>query len=491
MANKVTLTASDGSTVEFYDEIKAQGGVKDVYFSTDKTYVVAFYRKNLSPAEKDRLSNIVGPYHKRIFESPEGNYWKEYLIMPTKMVKWNEKTGVVLPFYPKRFFFSGGPFDGKEKEGKWFASAKLRNRFLPADQKGTWLSNVHMCLKIARAVRRLHAAGLAHSDLSYKNVLVDPISGNACIIDADELVVPGKYDAGVLGTPDFIAPEVMATRELKLGDPNKKLPSINTDRHALAVLIYMYLLNRHPLRGGKVWDIDPAKDEAMSMGEKALFIEHPTDKTNRVKPDQLGKAELPQGDPNRLPYTICGPYLKKLFDRAFIDGLHNPSARPTAQEWEVALVKTCDLVQPCQNPKCEAHWYVFDNTTKPKCPFCGQEYKGQLPILNFYYAPSHGKYMSENYRLMVYDKQTLYKWHSNNLVSANEKTSAEDKKPVGDFHFHNGQWILINRRLPDMYDATDKKPIAIGGYVPLTDGRQILLDKGQGGRLVVVQLVKN
>ena len=491
MAKKVTLTASDGSTVEFYDEIKAQGGVKDVYFSTDKTYVVAFYRKNLSPAEKDRLSNIVGPYHKRIFESPEGNYWKEYLIMPTKMVKWNEKTGVVLPFYPKRFFFSGGPFDGKEKEGKWFASAKLRNRFLPADQKGTWLSNVHMCLKIARAVRRLHAAGLAHSDLSYKNVLVDPISGNACIIDADELVVPGKYDAGVLGTPDFIAPEVMATRELKLGDPNKKLPSINTDRHALAVLIYMYLLNRHPLRGGKVWDIDPAKDEAMSMGEKALFIEHPTDKTNRVKPQELDKSQLPQGDPTKLPYTICGPYLKKLFDRAFIDGLHNPLARPSAAEWEDALVKTCDLVQPCQNPKCEAHWYVFDNTTKPKCPFCGQEYKGQLPILNFYYAPSHGKYMSENYRLMVYDKQTLYKWHSNNLVSANEKTSAEDKKPVGDFHFHNGQWILINRRLPDMYDVTEKKPIAIGGYVPLTDGRQILLDKGQGGRLVVVQLVNN
>ena len=491
MAKKVTLTASDGSTVEFYDEIKAQGGVKDVYFSTDKTYVVAFYRKNLSPAEKDRLSNIVGPYHKRIFESPEGNYWKEYLIMPTKMVKWNEKTGVVLPFYPKRFFFIGGPFDGQEKQGKWFASAKLRNRFLPADQKGTWLSNVHMCLKIARAVRRLHAAGLAHSDLSYKNVLVDPISGNACIIDADELVVPGKYDAGVLGTPDFIAPEVMATRELKLGDPNKKLPSINTDRHALAVLIYMYLLNRHPLRGGKVWDIDPAKDEAMSMGEKALFIEHPTDKTNRVKPQELDKFQLPQGDPTKMPYTICGPYLKKLFDRAFVDGLHNPSARPSAAEWEDALVKTCDLVQPCQNPKCEAHWYVFDNTTKPKCPFCGQEYKGQLPILNFYYAPSHGKYMSENYRLMVYDKQTLYKWHSNNLVSANEKTSAEDKKPVGDFHFLNGQWILINRRLPDMYDVTDKKPIAIGGYVPLTDGRQILLDKGQGGRLVVVQLVKN
>jgi hypothetical protein len=42
-----------------------------------------------------------------------------------------------------------------------------------------------------------------------------------------------------------------------------------------------------------------------------------------------------------------------------------------------------------------------------------------------------------------------------------------------------------------MYDASDKKPIPIGSFVPLTEGRQILLDKGQGGRLVVVQLVSN
>lgn len=45
MANKVILKASDGTTVEFYDEIKAQGGVKDVYFSIDKTYVVAFIER--------------------------------------------------------------------------------------------------------------------------------------------------------------------------------------------------------------------------------------------------------------------------------------------------------------------------------------------------------------------------------------------------------------------------------------------------------------
>lgn len=492
MPNKVTLTANDGSKVEFYDEVKAQGGVKDVYFSCDKTYVVAFYRKDLDANDKDRLDRIVNMYHPRIFDGTSvGNYWKESLVLPEKLVDWNGKIGVIIPFYSRKFFFSGGPFDGKEKNGKWFASAKLKNKFLPSDQKGTWLSNLHMCIKIARAVRRLHAAGLAHSDLSYNNILVDPISGSACIIDMDELVVPGKYPPGVIGTPDFIAPEVLATRSLPMNDPNKKVPRIETDRHALAVLIYMYLLNRHPLRGGKVWNLDPGKDEELSMGEKALFIEHPTDSTNRVKVADLVPSQLPQGDPNKLPYTICGPYLKELFDKAFIDGLHNPSARPTAQEWEAALVKTADLVQPCQNPNCENHWYVFDNKKSPKCPFCGTEYKGQLPILNFYYSPSHGKFMDEKYRLMIYDKQTLYKWHSNRFVSANEKTSAEDKKPVGDFHFHNGQWILINRRLPDMFDVTEKKAVHINGFVPLTEGRQILLDKSQGGRLVVVQLVKN
>ena len=92
---------------------------------------------------------------------------------------------------------------------------------------------------ISRAVRRLHAASLAHSDLSYKNVLVDPTSGRACIIDIDGLVVPGKFPPDVVGTPDFVAPEVIETQHLDKTDPNRKLPSVATDHHALAVLIYM------------------------------------------------------------------------------------------------------------------------------------------------------------------------------------------------------------------------------------------------------------
>lgn len=67
MANKITLKAQDGSTVEFYDEIKAQGGVKDVYFSTDKTYVVQFFREKIDANNKDRLASIVGQYREKFF----------------------------------------------------------------------------------------------------------------------------------------------------------------------------------------------------------------------------------------------------------------------------------------------------------------------------------------------------------------------------------------------------------------------------------------
>ena len=62
MASKITLTATDGTSVEFYDEIKAQGGVKDVYFSIDKTYVVAFYRTPVNANDKARINDIINIY---------------------------------------------------------------------------------------------------------------------------------------------------------------------------------------------------------------------------------------------------------------------------------------------------------------------------------------------------------------------------------------------------------------------------------------------
>lgn len=260
--SRVKLAATDGTPVEFEDKIIGAGGMKDVYFAPDKSYVVAFFRAKQDSNARDRLDNIVSKYRLSIFEQTGGDYWKNLYCWPERIVEWNGKLGIVVPAYAKHFFFQHGSLNrdslsikGKEKEGKWFASPFLKYGQLSADERGDWFSYLRICITIARGVRRMHAAGLAHSDLSYKNVLVDPVTARASIIDIDGLVVPGKFPPDVVGTPDFIAPEVMKTLKLDARDPKRKLPSRATDQHALAVLIYVYLLNRHPLRGRKVHEI--------------------------------------------------------------------------------------------------------------------------------------------------------------------------------------------------------------------------------------------
>ncbi|MBF0239046.1 MAG: kinase [SAR324 cluster bacterium] len=499
----IRIKSIDGQEIAFEDKVIGQGGMKDVYFSPDKSYVVAFFRDKQDANARERLSSIVSVYRERLYNQAGGEYWKKLFCWPTHIVEHEGKLGVVAPTYASHFFFQHGSTEndklslkGKEKEGKWFASARHQIQYLDPRERGNWMSYFRICILISRAIRRMHAAGLAHSDLSYKNILVDPAGGNACIIDIDGLVVSGKFPPGVVGTPDFIAPEVMQTRDLSSSDKNKKLPCKETDQHALAVLIYMYLLYRHPLKGRKVHDLDDTdRDEFLAMGEKALFIEDPSDHSNRYdwkwverNEENNAKYYAPWMNLDIIPYTVLGPYLSPLVKQAFVTGLHSPHQRPSADDWETALVKTVDLMQPCQNKSCSQQWYVFDNTTKPRCPFCGTPFNGQLPILNFY-SRKKDSYNPDNYRLMVYHNQYLYPWHVNRNVFPNERLNDSQKKPVGYFSFHQGNWCFVNQTLSAMNDLTEKKDIPINSMVMLKEGKQLLLSPEEGGRLVYIQLL--
>ena len=61
----------------------------------------------------------------------------------------------------------------KIKEGKWFASAKLRNKFLLPEEKANWLNNLNICIQIAQAVNQIHNKNLVHLDLSCSNIWID------------------------------------------------------------------------------------------------------------------------------------------------------------------------------------------------------------------------------------------------------------------------------------------------------------------------------
>ena len=487
-----------GKTYQYVDNGEPmRGGMKDVYFSPDKSYVIAFYRDKQDFNSKERLTKLVTQYYDSFFNREGGDYYKKIYSWPTDIVQLGNQIGLVVPTYAKNFFFTKGyalsdGIKGKEKQGLWFASAKFRNKQfnlrLDESELGDWLSYFQICVKIARGVKRLHAAGLAHSDLSYKNVLVDPVGRDATIIDIDGLVVPGLYPPDVIGTADFIAPEVLSTKHLEMRDPNRKHANRLTDLHALAVMIYMYLLYRHPLKGGKINSLDTEQDDLLSMGEKALFIEHPTDLSNRPKLDQVSKWALPWADVNKLPYHITGPYLRSLFEQAFVKGLHHPQSRPNADAWEHALLKTTDLMQPCSNKDCDQQWFVFDNTSSPRCPFCGTRIKGTLPVLDLYYEFKPDVWKPENHRLMVYSNQYLFQWHVNRHIVRNERLTEEQKVPVGYFTYYNGKWVLVNQKLDSLKDLTDNKDISTGTMVDITDGKRLLLSNDEGGRVVIVTM---
>jgi hypothetical protein len=113
---------------------------------------------------------------------------------------------------------------------------------------------------------------------------------------------------------------------------------------------------------------------------------------------------------------------------------------------------------------------------------------GYNDVLNLHYQFKESVWKPENHRLMVYNNQYLFQWHVTQKVIRSEKLTAEQKKPVGYFTFHNNKWVLVNQTLTSLVDKTENKDIPIGKMVELTNGKQLLLSKEEGGRVVVITL---
>jgi hypothetical protein len=476
-------TLKDGRTLDFnIVSDPPAGGMKKTYFSPDRSYVVQFYHDQAvgnDPQRLSRLEAILTKYNPTVPESQGGargtnevsaEYFKKLFCWPTGIVM-KPEVGIVAPTYPPNYFFGSGPWKGKEKNGKWFSSPKLR-KHLPAEERGPWINYFRLCILMARAVRRLHQAGLAHSDLSSNNILVDPKDGLSVVIDIDSLVVPGLYPPDVAGTPGYIAPEVLGTLHLPLLDPNRNHPSARTDQYALAVLIYEYLLYRHPLRGPKVNSLDPTEDEHLSMGSKAVFIENPTDTSNR--PSDL-----------QIPCSALGPHLNDLFQRTFVVGLHAPNNRPGAIEWERALVKTWDMLYPCPNAGCSHGWFVLYDSKNVRCPFCGTRPQGTIPLLTLRTERRSGQWMPDG-QFVIYNGARIFEWHA---FSGKFPGEEADRTPQAYCVFHQGQWLMINQKLASLTSPGGNR-VPPEQAVALTDGAQFRLSQEPNGKIAEVQLIQ-
>lgn len=489
MSRMGEATLADGRRIPYViTDNPPRGGMKYTYFAPDKSYVVQFFNEpnKIDRNMTARLEAIIGRYNPTIPESKGGaigndeklaSYFAGRFCWPTDLVVLPE-FGIVSPAYPKSFFFEEGAsqfldLKGKDKKSNWFTSSN--RRFLNKSELGDFRSMIQMSLLLARSIRRLHQAGLAHSDLSNNNVLIDPKSGNCVVIDIDTLVVPGLFPPEVAGTRGYIAPEVLSTMELDRNDPRRMIPSSVTDLHALAVLIYEYLFFRHPLMGPKIYSTESAeRDDYLGLGPMATFIEHPEDTSNR---------------PSALKTTIkdLGPVMEKLFLRAFVDGLHNPALRPSAMEWERGLVKTWDLLHKCSNPSCDKKWFVLHDVNKPVCPFCGTRITDKNIVrfeLSSEVRGHDGEWRSYS-ELDVVNNTPLFKWHLYSNVFADEKA---DKSLQAYVCCHNGEWFLINRNAEGLL-SPQGNPVPAGQAIRLTDGTVFRGSRYERGMLIKVRII--
>ena len=488
-------TLADGRKIQYViKDNPPRGGMKYTYFSPDKSYVVQFYNDPTVTGDinlRRRIESIIGKYNPTRSEQAGGakgnsvvmaSYFSSKFCWPTAIVTQPE-FGIVCPAYPSNYFFGNNAavipeldkeIKGKDKKSKWFTSTKLRS-YLHQSELGDFRMMLSICISLTRSIRRMHQAGLAHSDLSCNNVLADPTTGSCVVIDIDSLVVPGLYPPEVMGTPGYIAPEVLETAGLPFGDPKRKLPSAYTDQHALAVLIYEYLLLRHPLVGPKIHSNDPNMDDYLAMGPNALFIENPKDRSNRPKDLKVTIRDL-------------GPELENLFIRAFVDGLHNPNARPTAMEWEKALVRTWDHLHPCSNPNCKEKWFIMHDPNQPVCPFCGTRVKkGDVVCLTLksQIRGKTGQWIKSG-ELVIYDEMPLFKWHVFANTFPDEKT---DRERVAYIAKVKGQWYLVNININGMTSPKGNL-VPKGGGVLLTEGTVFRMSGNDNGLLVEVTYCK-
>jgi hypothetical protein len=474
--NLLSAKLVDGRDIEFEDNPFSEGGEKKVFWAKGRTEVVQFFRSELGDrlGRRRRLDNILGPYNPLIDPLTKA-FWTKHFCWPTGIVDGlgklpadfahrhslaNPPLAVVCPSYGGNYFFRNKFGVLSEKEGKWFTLAKPR-QLVPTDELGNNNTLVNVCLRMARAIRRLHFAGLAHSDLSNKNVLVDPKSGEACVIDIDSLVVPTIAPPSVDGTPGYIAPEVVAGRAH---------PSIATDRHALAVLIYELLLQRHPLRGSRFLSRDVDEEERLMMGERAVFIEDPNDRSNRLSP----KPHITIDD--------LGPYLKPLFLETFVRGLKNPQARASTADWETALIKTLQCMYP--SPRA-GQWFFLPPGGTKRCPFTGAVVHEPILFAHLYREAKPGNFISERHSLTIHHNMPIFDWHLFWDVMPNERS---DRTRRGYFSNDRGRWFLVNETAQDM-KIINGTAVRSGQAAELKTGTQLRFSLQSNGRLAVFKFL--
>lgn len=272
------------------------------------------------------------------------------------------------------------PLFNKEKEFIGFGMSRITAKFELDDiyslsQKTNAGMNtdekIRTLISLCSVVEKLHSCGQIFGDFNPNNIKIDN-NCNVKFVDCDSY----HFNAGktvypcVVCAPGYVAPELMKKCKgstysdyfVKGGVTFTK----ETDNFSLAIHCFRMIMNGcHPFTCKKhTKNIGstpaPSIDKRVEKGETPFF----TTVVNFTTPDWAP-------DITSLPI-----YLRKLFERAFVDGHTNPSARPTATEWKQALLKYKDEIIRCHIESKHYYW----NQLKA-CPYCLAADKGKKNLI--------------------------------------------------------------------------------------------------------------
>ena len=297
--------------------------------------IVCNVEKELGSGTQGKVYSLISPDNsplvlKWYFPSMATN--EQYDILKSLIQKESPSNGFLWPLALVKI---------PKKEGFGYVMSMKDSRF---KSFSLWLSRkinpsfktlLTACFELVQSFHLLHSKGLCYQDLSLNNIYFDPENGEIRIGDTDNIVINGEDKGNVIGTPKFMAPEIII---------GKALPNTQTDLYSLAIILFYILFLNHPLEGKIESSIKSLDLPSMSKlyGFEPLFIFDPNNNSNYPDPAFHANA--------LIFWSIYPDFIKRIFVKAFTDGIKDPMhGRVRETEWQIALLALRDSIYYCKH----------------------------------------------------------------------------------------------------------------------------------------------
>ena len=312
---------------------------------------------------------------------------------------------------------------------------------------------------------RLHRDGKVFKSNASDTFRFSLATGALLNVEPDDknLVCPA---AGPVEVNEFLAPELVEC--IKEGRREAELPfTVETDRYFMAVFLFEYFFHTgSPFEGKKMVNrcfLSPLEKELFRAEQGQFCMDIGENENIPVKGIQDKLIHYWEEYPD---------ILKKMFQRAFMDGGTLCELRPTEVDWKQTLVRLMMDYQVCG-----CGFQGFSNRLLPKengtllCPVCGKTY----------YVLSDGMnriLLAEGVRL--YACQTGRDAFDKDTVTAVVAENRQKKGLYGIKNVSKGAWRGL---FPD----GSTREIKEGQGIPIWNGMQVRFETGEEWSLRLMQ----